>query len=393
MFNPEEIIFAVTTACNMHCPHCFVNREPFNLNASDAITFLKSVYDSQNSSIEKVGFSGGEPFLRPDFLCEVIKAAIDMDFMFDRIMTNGDWWKTEEDLRDTLQKVYDAGYDGKIGVSYDNFHAQNEERIATFIQTAWEIFGSDAVEIQSVEGKVSPSLQPASQSSATLSTGVGSDPTCGDKTCETGFERVSVKAVPEACPPYPQESHTDSTFLRKVPQEGVSNKMEPPDFALAKSNQCDNKLISLASRLNLTYEENISPSGLGIASLSDDEHFLPAYIQTESYQANDPRAWHDKTWFKDEHCAEMGQILFVHATGDIAPCCGFANENKALYIGKITDSFDTVLKNASQSKMIKICYEEGLSKQIKLLKEQGKLPEGKTADICTFCDLVCKNQE
>ena len=267
----------------------------------------------------------------------MIKAAIDMDFMFDRIMTNGDWWKTKEDLCATLQKVYDAGYDGKIGVSYDNFHAQNEERIATFIQTVWEIFGSDAVEIQSVT---------------------------------------------EGC-------HTDSTFLRKVQQESVS-QMTSPDFALAKSNQCGNKLSSLASRLNLTYEENISSTGLGIASLSDDEHFLPAYIQTESYQANDPRAWHDKTWFKDEHCAEMGQILFVHATGDIAPCCGFANENKALYIGKITDSFDTVLKNASQSKMIKICYEEGLSKQIKLLKEQGKLPEGKTADVCTFCDLLCK---
>lgn len=307
MFNPEEIIFAVTTACNMHCPHCFVNRKPFNLKASDAITFLKSVYDSQNSSIEKVGFSGGEPFLRQEFLCEVIKAAIDMDFMFDRIMTNGDWWQSEEDLHDTLQKVYDAGYDGKIGLSYDNFHAQNEERIATFIQTAWEIFGSDAIEIQSV-----------------------------------------------------------------LP--------------------ISDKLTSLASRLNLTYEENISPSGLGIASLSDDEHFLPAYIQTESFQSTDPRAWHDKTWFKDQHCAEMGQILFVHATGDIAPCCGFANENKALYIGKITDSFDTVLKKASQSRMIKICYEEGLSKQIKVLKEQGKLPEGKTGDVCTFCDLVCRLQ-
>ncbi len=388
MFNPEEIILAVTTACNMHCPHCFVNREPFNLKASDAITFLKSIHDSPDSSIEKVGFSGGEPFLRLDFLCEVIKAAIDMDFMFDRIMTNGDWWKTKEDLRATLQKVYDAGYDGKIGVSYDNFHAQNEERIATFIQTVWELFGSDAVEIQSVEGdtvQAQPSPRLAQNSPREFCPASGSLPN------RNASSKESATLSTGATPPYPQESHTDSTFLRKVPQEGVSNKMEPPDFALAKSNQCDNKLISLASRLNLTYEENISPSGLGIASLSDDEHFLPAYIQTESYQANDPRAWHDKTWFKDEHCAEMGQILFVHATGDIAPCCGFANENKALYIGKITDSFDTVLKNASQSKMIKICYEEGLSKQIKVLKEQGKLPEGKTADVCTFCDLVCKN--
>ena len=343
MFNPEEIIFAVTTACNMHCPHCFVNRKPFNLKASDAINFLKSVHDSQNSSIEMVGFSGGEPFLRPDFLCEVIKAAIDMDFMFDRIMTNGDWWKSEEDLRETLQKVYDAGYDGKIGLSYDNFHAQSEERSATFIQTAWEIFGSDAVEIQSVKNEA---------------LGIRSEELKGESL------PPGVQATLSPTPPSPRE-------CPKTPN--VSQMLQ-----------------SLANRLNLTYEENISPSGLGIASLSDEEHFLPAYIQTESYQANDPCAWHDKQWFKDEHCAEMGQILFVHATGDIAPCCGFANENKALFIGKITDSFDQVLKNAGQSKMIKICYEEGLSKQIKVLEKQGKLPEGKTADICTFCDLVCK---
>ncbi|MBB5226433.1 4Fe-4S cluster-binding domain-containing protein [Treponema ruminis] len=314
MFNPEEIIFAVTTACNLHCPHCFVNRNPFNLKAEDAVNFLKSVNDSPDSSIEKVGFSGGEPFLRPDFLCQVIKAAIDMDFMFDRIMTNGDWWKNEEDLRTTLQKVYDAGYDGKIGLSYDTFHAQSEERIASFIQTVWDIFGSDAVEIQSVKSE--------------------------------------------------GESGSGTTQMLK----------------------------SLAKKLNLSYEEEISKSGLGIATLSDGEHFLPAYIQTESYQAGDIRAWKDKSWFKDQHCAEMGQILFVHATGDIAPCCGFANENKPLFIGKITDTFDDVLKNAGQSRMIKICYEEGLSSQIKILKELGKLPEGKTCDICTFCDLLCKTE-
>ena len=240
-----------------------------------------------------------------DFLEKVIKYSIDCDFMFDRIMTNGDWWKSEEDLHATLQKIYDAGYDGKIGLSYDTFHAQNEERIATFIRTAWEIFGSDAVEIQSV---------------------------------------------------------------------GIPG----------------NLLSSLASRLNLDYEEEVSKSGRGIATLSDGEHFLPVYIQTESYQASDPRAFKDEKWFKDDYCEGPGQILFVHATGDIAPCCGFANENSELFIGKITDSFDSVLKNAAESRMIKICYEEGLSKQIKILKEAGKLPEGKTSDICTFCDYVCR---
>ena len=307
MFNPTEIIFAVTTACNLHCPHCFVNREPHNLSAEDAIRFLESAHESQKSSIEKVGFSGGEPFLRTDFLEKVIKSSIKYDFMFDRIMTNGDWWKNEADLRETLQKVYDAGYDGKIGLSYDNFHAQSEERITTFIQTAWEIFGNDAIEIQSVKG------------------------------------------------------------------ESLSEKLK-----------------SLATTLNLSYKENLSKSGRGIASLSDGEHFLPAYIQTESFQSTDPRAFKDKSWFKDDFCESMGQILFVHATGDIVPCCGFANENSALFIGKITDSFDEVLQKTAKSEMIKICYQEGLSSQIKILEKCGKLPQGKTMDICTFCDWVCK---
>ncbi len=353
MFNPEEIIFAVTTACNLHCPHCFVNREPNHLKAEDALNFLKSVRDSEDSSIEKIGFSGGEPFLNLDFLVQVIKASIDYDFMFDRIMTNGDWWKTEEDLRATLQKIYDAGYDGKIGLSYDTFHAQSEERIATFIKTIWEIFGTDAVEVQSVrsehtKGEVSPSLQ----------------------------NQAATRIAPA--------SSDDS--LRFVGSSTTPSAGHIPATPLSVSQM----LKSLAERLGLDCSEELSKSGRGIAPLSDDEHFLPAYIQLESYQATDPRAFKDSEWFEDDFCEGPGQILFVHATGDIAPCCGFANENPALFIGKITDSFDEVMKNAAQSKMIKICYEEGLSKQIKILEKEGKIPKGKTADICTFCDLVCK---
>ncbi len=353
MFNPEEIIFAVTTACNLHCPHCFVNREPNHLKAEDALNFLKSVRDSEDSSIEKIGFSGGEPFLNLDFLVQVIKASIDYDFMFDRIMTNGDWWKTEEDLRATLQKIYDAGYDGKIGLSYDTFHAQSEERIATFIKTIWEIFGTDAVEVQSVrsehtKGEVSPSLQ----------------------------NQAATRIAPA--------SSDDS--LRFVGSSTTPSAGHIPATPLSVSQM----LKSLAERLGLDYSEELAKSGRGIATLSDGEHFLPAYIQTESYQSTDPRAFKDSEWFEDDFCEGPGQILFVHATGDIAPCCGFANENPALFIGKITDSFDEVMKNAAQSKMIKICYEEGLSKQIKILEKEGKIPKGKTADICTFCDLVCK---
>ena len=309
MFNPDEIIFAATSLCNLHCPHCFVDRKPCSLKTVDAITFLKSERESQVSSIEKIGFSGGEPFLSMDFLCGVIKYAVGESFLFDRIMTNGDWWKSNEELRMDLQKIYEAGYDGKIGLSYDAFHGQDEERVATFIRTVWEIFGDGSIEIQSVAG-------------------------AGDV-----YE----------------------------------------------------KLKSLASALNLGYEENISKSGRGIALLSDGEHHLGASIQTESYQSTDSRAFKSKKWFREDFCEGPGQVLFVHPTGDIAPCCGFANENPELFVGKITDSFDAVMESATKNRMVKICYGEGLSRQIKILKKQKKIPAGKTDDACTFCDWVCRN--
>ena len=336
MFNPTEIIFATTSACNLHCPHCFINRTPSSLKTSDVLGFLRSVHESSNSQIERIGFSGGEPFLCLDFLCQVIKTSVDYDLMFDRIMTNGDWWKTKEDLHVTLKKIYDSGYDGKIGLSYDSFHAQSQERIVTFIKCVWELFGPDALEIQSVKGE---SLPPAPHSVVSHPSSAG---TLASLLCKLDFNAPSVSEM----------------------------------------------LKSLAKALNLTYEENLSKSGRGIATLRDDTYFLPAYIQTECFQSRDERAFKDKEWFQDDLCESMGQILFVHANGNIAPCCGFANENEKLYIGKITDTFDEVLQKSQKNKMVTLCFEKGLSSQIKHLEKAEKLPQGKTCDICTFCDFV-----
>lgn len=284
MFNPTEIIFAATDACNLHCKHCFVNRTPNRLNAEDAISFLKSCKDS---SISYVGFSGGEPFLYLDFIIQVTKAAVEMDYMFDQIMTNGDWWKTEEDLQETLQKVYNAGYDGKIGLSWDSFHGQSKARIETFVQTVIEIFGEGSVNIQSVIN-------------------------------EDGSRAEKIKGV---------ENH----------------------------------------------------------------YYLP-----QSFPGDDEKAWSGKKWFKDDLCQGPGNIFYIHPNGNIAPCCGFANENKQLFIGTIKDSFQTVMQNAANNEMVKICYEKGLGKYRKTYKKElrkfkEKYP-GKCGDICSFCDYICKRK-
>lgn len=106
-FYPTEIIFSPTNACNLHCEHCFVGRNPHKLEINDAISLIENCvkYGGQPDSdgnplpvLERVGFSGGEPFLYMDFLLQITKACLDHDLLFDQIMTNGDWWQDESEL-------------------------------------------------------------------------------------------------------------------------------------------------------------------------------------------------------------------------------------------------------------------------------------------------------
>ena len=310
-FHPTEIIFSTTTACNLHCKHCFINRTPRKLEIADAVKLIESCVESGGQPspdgtplpvINRIGFSGGEPFLYMDFLTEVTKAAISHDLMFDQIMTNGDWWRDEADLTATLQKLYDAGYDGKIGLSWDSYHGQTTDRMETFIRIVQEVFGKESINIQTVDDTEGESLPLA---------------------------RTSLLATPSA-------GDTPAT---------------PPD--------------------------------------------IPVYHLPRTYTSEDPRAWQARRWFREDYCEGPGHILYVHADGNIAPCCGFANENPALFIGSIHDSFEEIMQKATENPMIKICYEEGLSHYRrhglkKSLRSQGKKLPGKCSDICSFCDYVCK---
>ncbi len=321
-FHPTEIIFSTTTACNLHCEHCFINRTPHRLEITDAVKLIESCVESGGQPgpdgtplpvIDRIGFSGGEPFLYLDFLVEVTKAAISHDLMFDQIMTNGDWWQNETDLTATLQKVYDAGYDGKIGLSWDSYHGQTTDRMETFIRKVQEIFGEDSINIQTVEDeKQVVSIRPSDYS------------TTGD----------TENAVVE----YPHSGCIETT----------------------------------AESLN-----------------------IPVYHLPRTYTSDAPRAWQARRWFKEDYCQGPGNILYVHADGNIAPCCGFANENPQLFIGTIHDSFEIIMQKAAANPMIKICYEEGLSHYRhhgikKSLRSQGKKLPGKCSDICSFCDFVCR---
>jgi len=79
--------------------------------------------------------------------------AVGNDFLFDRVMTNGVWYKNKSDLEGKLRSLFDAGYDGSICVSVDAFHRQDLKKIACFIKTASVLSGRpDIVSIACVRG-------------------------------------------------------------------------------------------------------------------------------------------------------------------------------------------------------------------------------------------------
>ena len=88
-----------------------------------------------------MGFTGGEPFLYPEFLSAVSKEAVELGYRFDRIMTNAGWFKSQKDLEQTLLRVLSAGFNGMFCVSADDFHKVPVAKLARFIITIVQMTG------------------------------------------------------------------------------------------------------------------------------------------------------------------------------------------------------------------------------------------------------------
>ncbi|MBN1940091.1 MAG: radical SAM protein, partial [Candidatus Aminicenantes bacterium] len=319
MFKPEEVIFAPTAACNLSCAHCRVKRVPEQLDARAAIAFLKTC---RGNGIERVGFSGGEPFLRPDFLCEVSKAALGLDMLFGRLMTNGVWFESPEHLRETLTALRESGFDGRFGVSVDAWHDQDLRDLTLFFETVFELWGrKDCCEI------------------VVASSPEGEDPL---RMLEDLASRLGGKLLIEDDVPY---SIVNQAFLDR--REGGA----------------------------------------------EDEQAMVADIIRVAYSAPaEENAWKSDFWFDDDFCRGPGNVFYVHPDGTVAVCCGFANENDGLLIGRIPpDGYRELMRRAAASPVVKACFETGLATVRERLEGQGSKFPGKTLDRCFFCDYLAKN--
>jgi hypothetical protein len=142
-FRPRYLSFAGTYQCNLSCPHCCVPIEwTDRLDVDVALRFLE---DAHAYGIRTLGFTGGEPFLYPEFVIVVCRRAAELGFRFDKIMTNGVWFADESHLRRVLSELYNAGFTGKLGLSVDKFHGIQTEQLVEFCRTARRVFDRDNI--------------------------------------------------------------------------------------------------------------------------------------------------------------------------------------------------------------------------------------------------------
>lgn len=142
-FRPNYLSFAGTYQCNLACPHCCVPIEWTDyLDIPTAVRFLEQAHAA---GIEILGFTGGEPFLYPDFLTALTRRAAELGFRFDKLMTNGVWHRDAVHLEAVLTAIRDAGFTGKIGLSVDKFHGMDIGRLAEFCLVTRRVFARDTI--------------------------------------------------------------------------------------------------------------------------------------------------------------------------------------------------------------------------------------------------------
>jgi MoaA/NifB/PqqE/SkfB family radical SAM enzyme len=114
----------ITERCNIECSHCWFESGPERtgrMTLEEAISYIDQAHEVP--TVEWISFTGGEPFLLPKLLEDLIGYASDRGLRTECV-TNCFWAESEEGASELLRRLKEAGLDA-INISADDFHQRH----------------------------------------------------------------------------------------------------------------------------------------------------------------------------------------------------------------------------------------------------------------------------
>ncbi len=125
----ETLWFNTGSLCNLSCDNCYIESSPHNdrlayITAAEVGSLLQEIHDHQLST-KLIGYTGGEPFLNPEFL-EILKLTLSNGFDT-LVLTNG-FRRIERFKAELLALKARHGAKLQIRISLDHHSSQIHEK-------------------------------------------------------------------------------------------------------------------------------------------------------------------------------------------------------------------------------------------------------------------------
>ncbi|HEY9103650.1 radical SAM protein [Chitinimonas sp.] len=133
----RQLTLQLTWACDIRCAHCSQDHVRTHLDLAVAKQAIEGLL--RHGEINRLSFTGGEPFLRFDAMLELARFGAQADLKFG-IVTNARWAKSAEKAHQRLAQLAEHGLDVLV-ISHDEFHEAfvPDEAIAHLLNAAEQL--------------------------------------------------------------------------------------------------------------------------------------------------------------------------------------------------------------------------------------------------------------
>ena len=117
----QRLVVNFTLTCNLACAHCIVESSPHRKERLAVAAVRETLVMWRARGKDHVTLSGGEVFLYPTQLVEIVAFASQLGFVVD-VESNGFWARSDEIARRRLEPMVRAGLSGLV-LSSDAYHS------------------------------------------------------------------------------------------------------------------------------------------------------------------------------------------------------------------------------------------------------------------------------